>query len=560
MGNASGGVEVYTFSLAEELARLGHHVLLFCPKLKGASPPPMKGVSVCFAPDRPAESPLLNLTDPAVETAFEDAVVKFKPDLIHIHHLKGLGAGILSVCRDRHLPYMVTLHDFWAFCDHVHLYPGAGVRTCTDSEDGRKCENCFLHVHFRGLTARRKNVRPVSDFIRLRRRFILDALLSAECLIAPSEFVRKRFLAEWKELRSKIILVRNGIVPVSAAARAPRHPPIFGFFGGMSEVKGLSVLLNALESLPHPPPLQIYSADRSILMNWLRTEKYDASLGRSLRVRGKFQRRHLNRILSGLDVVVVPSFVETFSLVAAEALSAGKPVIASRAGALGEMISDRVNGVLFSPGNSMELANWIGRCVSNRRFLNRLRVSDSIRTVHDAATEMLQIYSKTLMRGIPIHPFARRQHLHLPKKISDKFTYLKSAHRIMQQAEMLRSQGQLNKAITRYQRILRNDPSHIIAGYRLAICYFEAGGLAAAEIMFRKVLDLISRLSIKISTEAYEASSAFYLAQIRLRHKDAGDGIRWLEHCLKIIPYHHRARTLLARINISPSSDISDIR
>ncbi len=544
MEDASGGVEIFTFSLAKELARQGNVVQFFCPKLNGKHPPLINGISVCFSPDRRSESPLLNLTDPAVETAFKNAVIKFKPDLVHIHHLKGLSAGIMSVCRGLHLPYIITLQDFWTFCDHIHLYPGAGVRACENSEDGRKCANCFLHIHFRGLTSRRRELHLASDFIRLRRRFILDGLLAAECLIVPSEFVRQRFLVEWKNLRSKMILVRDGVVPVSAVARRHRHPPVLGFFGGVSEVKGLYVLLNALEGLPRPPELRIYSADRSKILKWLRTEEYGPFLRRFLRVCGKFHRRQLSRILSELDVVVIPSFVETFSLVAAEALTAGKPVIASRAGALGELISDRVNGFLFSPGNSTELANLIGQCVADPRFLNRLGVPGFVRTIREVASDMLQIYTKTVKREKTIYRFMGKRQLHGIKNASGNFKHLQTVYQTMRQAEILRSQGHLNEAINLYRRILQKDSSHIIAGYRLANCYLETGNLILAEIAYRTVLGSVSRLPVRISTEAYEASSAFYLAQIRLRRKDVGESIRWLRHCLKIIPYHHRARML----------------
>lgn len=60
------------------------------------------------------------------------------------------------------------------------------------------------------------------------------------------------------------------------------------------------------------------------------------------------------------DVVIVPSLLpEPFGLVAIEAMSAGKLVIAARHGGLTEIITDNVTGLLFNPGDSDDLANKI---------------------------------------------------------------------------------------------------------------------------------------------------------------------------------------------------------
>jgi len=55
-------------------------------------------------------------------------------------------------------------------------------------------------------------------------------------------------------------------------------------------------------------------------------------------------------------VVAVPSHFEGFGLVAAEAMAAGRPVVASAVDGLAEVVEDGVTGLLVPPGDSAALA------------------------------------------------------------------------------------------------------------------------------------------------------------------------------------------------------------
>ncbi|MFZ4401933.1 MAG: glycosyltransferase family 4 protein [Bacteroidales bacterium] len=65
------------------------------------------------------------------------------------------------------------------------------------------------------------------------------------------------------------------------------------------------------------------------------------------------------------DIVVVPSLLpEPFGLVAIEAMSLGKLVIAANHGGLKEIIDDKVNGLLFDAGNEKELVDKIAYSIN----------------------------------------------------------------------------------------------------------------------------------------------------------------------------------------------------
>ncbi len=64
-------------------------------------------------------------------------------------------------------------------------------------------------------------------------------------------------------------------------------------------------------------------------------------------------------LMSAADLVVLPSVAEAFGLVLAEALYLGRPVVATRAGGIPEIIDDGIDGLLVEPGDSAALAQAV---------------------------------------------------------------------------------------------------------------------------------------------------------------------------------------------------------
>ena len=76
-----------------------------------------------------------------------------------------------------------------------------------------------------------------------------------------------------------------------------------------------------------------------------------------LHVHGRFERDQIERVLAALDVVVLPSICpESFGLVVAEALSAGRPVLSTRCGGPEDQIEDGVIGWLVDANSVQAMA------------------------------------------------------------------------------------------------------------------------------------------------------------------------------------------------------------
>lgn len=100
-----------------------------------------------------------------------------------------------------------------------------------------------------------------------------------------------------------------------------------------------------------------------------------SSLGVAERVEftGYLPDGQLRRKMEEADVAVVPSLWEGFGYVPLEAMAMGLPVIASRAGALPELVKDGVNGYLFPVGDYATLAKLLDNLAGDGRKVDLLR-------------------------------------------------------------------------------------------------------------------------------------------------------------------------------------------
>jgi glycosyltransferase involved in cell wall biosynthesis len=77
-------------------------------------------------------------------------------------------------------------------------------------------------------------------------------------------------------------------------------------------------------------------------------------------------------VMAGLDILVVPSDAEPFGLVTVEAMAAGKPVVATRAGGSAEIVRDGETGLLVAPRSPESLARSVISLLSSPEQASRM--------------------------------------------------------------------------------------------------------------------------------------------------------------------------------------------
>lgn len=167
-----------------------------------------------------------------------------------------------------------------------------------------------------------------------------------------------------------------------AAARATLgldDRPTLLYVGRITPIKGLDTLLAAFARLRRDG-----AAARLLVVGGDTDEPVDghevairrrvAALGLRGDVAfvGAQPQEALRRYYVAADVTVLPSYYESFGMVALEAMACGSPVIATRVGGLATTVRDGVTGLLVPEGDASALAAAIGRLLTDAALGARL--------------------------------------------------------------------------------------------------------------------------------------------------------------------------------------------
>jgi glycosyltransferase involved in cell wall biosynthesis len=395
-----GGTELYTMSLARHLTARGHQVAIFCPTDSDVRAiQAEQGIIIWREPrsrsvlPNPAGEFVRTLRDPAIEWGFRRFLAEVQPELIHVQHLQGVSLRLLRLARG--IPRVLTLHDYWYFCPNSQLIRPHGT-LCEGPEGGRVCVDCGLARG--GLSLPRMGASAVNVAIGAafawRYRAVRRALEEVEHMVAPSAFLRERYMAEGIA-PERIALLPHGLDVERLAPRrlAPEPPgrPHIGYLGAIAWQKGLHVLIEAFNRLPEGASLTVYG-DMAVFPEYAaRVQALARHPG--IRFAGALPPECVGDALRALDCLVVPSlWHETFSLVAQEALGAGVPVVASRVGALPERVIDGVTGRLAPPGDVDALATALADVILHPERLAAYRANihrDPTMAEHAADLEAL---------------------------------------------------------------------------------------------------------------------------------------------------------------------------
>jgi D-inositol-3-phosphate glycosyltransferase len=158
-------------------------------------------------------------------------------------------------------------------------------------------------------------------------------------------------------------LFRPGPRGPARAALGLDDGPLVLYVGRLAPIKGLDTLLDAVARLRdrgHRLRLLVVGGDADEPLDGheviLRRQVDRLGLGERVRFVGAQPQETLRAYYRAADVTVLPSYYESFGMVALEAMACASPVIASRVGGLATTVRDGVTGLLVPDGDADALA------------------------------------------------------------------------------------------------------------------------------------------------------------------------------------------------------------
>ena len=162
--------------------------------------------------------------------------------------------------------------------------------------------------------------------------------------------------------------------------------PIILFVGNIIKRKNVDLLIEAKKQMNTKANLVIVGDGP--LLEQLKTkaekEYFDGNLDN---VYFTGSRTDVEDIIPSCDLLVLPSFTESFGLVLIEALACGKPVIGSNVGGIKEIITEDV-GLLIDPNDPSDLANAIDKVLSDDELMERFKSNARDRAKDFGKTEL----------------------------------------------------------------------------------------------------------------------------------------------------------------------------
>jgi glycosyltransferase involved in cell wall biosynthesis len=301
---------------------------------------PIRGVTLHHAPDlfKQGISPELRLGEAR----------SLSPSVIHLHQFDD--PDVLAVMQQI-APVVISVHGYSACTSGVHYFrPG---QECTRAHG----PGCVPNLALRGC-AHTRDPRTLPAAYG-RATLAVQALRRANLAISYSSTI-DRHLATNGVVRRAIVPLFATMKPATATGHATRRRVLFA--GRVVTPKGIGVLIRAARDVD----AEFVICGDGWQLDAMRRLARRLGVQDRVRFTGWLAGRDLAPQMAEASVVAMPSlWPEPFGLVGIEAHAAGRPVVASATGGVGDWLQSGVSGLSVKPGDVHALATALNELLAD---------------------------------------------------------------------------------------------------------------------------------------------------------------------------------------------------
>lgn len=269
---------------------------------------------------------------------------EFSPDIVHVHNFfPMLSPSIFYACRSKRVPVVLTLHNYRILCPTGLLM-----------HEGKPNERSLAEGPWWALRHRVYQRSWIGTFVLCLMISLHHKLGTwrrlVDVFVTFTNFGRIRF--EAGGIPADRIIVKPNFANSGVLSDEAVRKGIL-YVGRLSSEKGVVTMLDAMRA----PSGESLRSSLELIgdgpLAGLVTE-------RGVKWLGQLTPDEVRSHMQAAQALLIPSICyEGFPMVLVEAYACGLPVIASRIGALAELVEDGVTGLLFEPGDTEQLANSV---------------------------------------------------------------------------------------------------------------------------------------------------------------------------------------------------------
>ena len=312
-----------------------------------------------------------NYSNPKFNLVVEEIIKLIKPDIAHIHCIQGIGVEVIESCRSNGIKTIATLHDAWWICPNQFMLDE--------------------HNKF-------KEDWDPEDFPE-RHRIVGGSLQNLDMVVTPSQYFTDLHI---KIAERDVYTNKNGVMkPINQIKKSKSDVLRFGYVGGMTEIKGVHLILESFKKYNFPDT-ELIVVDN--MLNMGSQSFYDEQFKgiSSYRIVPAYNQKNIDDFFNGIDVLLFPTqWKESFGLTVREAILRNVWVIATDAGGVSEDIIEGENGTIIPFDSGVEeLSEAIKKVCLHYESISQDDIIDlpksHIRSFEEQKDELTKMYQQLL--------------------------------------------------------------------------------------------------------------------------------------------------------------------
>lgn len=314
----------------------------------------------------------------------------FRPDVVHIHNLHfGGSASVIYAIKRKKIPLIITLHNFRLLCPSATLFFNGKV--FLDSLN----QKFYWSAIKKGVY---KNSSALTFWLSVSMRFHqwLKTWKKPDKYIVLSRHSKELFLHSRLGIEERQLVIKPNFILPPVLKKTFRNDH-FLFIGRLSDEKGIDILLETFSKLNQ---YSLMIAGEGPLKK--KVAEYTRKC-LNIDYLGVLNIKRIHAELQKCSALVFPSiWYEGMPLTIIESFACGTPVIASKLGAMQNMIKDGYNGLHFDPEDKndleLQLKKWMLLSEEERSVFraNALETYRQNYTPEKNAEQLVAIYNSVI--------------------------------------------------------------------------------------------------------------------------------------------------------------------